>query len=58
MLNASMVGSRPLLPRRLLTAPLDMLLSIEPQNMQAQSLRKLIDNAVTREGYIGEHDGL
>ncbi|WVR08333.1 mitochondria fission 1 protein [Kwoniella sp. DSM 27419] len=31
----------------------DLLLSVEPQNMQAQSLRTLIDQAVTRDGYIG-----
>ncbi|OCF37275.1 mitochondria fission 1 protein [Kwoniella heveanensis CBS 569] len=31
----------------------DLLLSVEPENMQAQSLRTLIDQAVTRDGYIG-----
>ncbi|WWD20029.1 mitochondria fission 1 protein [Kwoniella shandongensis] len=31
----------------------DLLLSVEPENMQAQSLRQLIDQAVTRDGYIG-----
>lgn len=35
-----------------LTIP-DLLLSVEPDNMQAQSLRTLIDRAVTRDGYIG-----
>jgi hypothetical protein len=32
----------------------DLLLHVEPSNMQAQSLRSLIDRAETREGYIGE----
>lgn len=32
----------------------DLLLNVEPENMQAQSLRTLIDRAVTRDGYIGE----
>ncbi|KAL1409038.1 Mitochondrial fission 1 protein [Vanrija albida] len=31
----------------------DLLLAVEPENMQAQSLRQLIDKAVTRDGYIG-----
>ncbi|WWC65554.1 mitochondria fission 1 protein [Kwoniella dejecticola CBS 10117] len=31
----------------------DLLLSVEPENMQAQSLRTLIDQAVQRDGYIG-----
>ncbi|KAL7424829.1 Mitochondrial fission 1 protein [Cryptotrichosporon argae] len=31
----------------------DLLLSVEPQNMQAQSLKTLIDRAVQRDGYIG-----
>jgi len=31
----------------------DLLLSVEPENMQAQSLRTLIERAVTRDGYIG-----
>jgi fission 1 protein len=31
----------------------DLLLSVEPENMQAQSLRSLIERAVTRDGYIG-----
>lgn len=33
---------------------LDLLLHVEPSNMQAQSLKALIDQAETREGYIGE----
>lgn len=32
----------------------DLLLHVEPSNMQAQSLKALIDQAETREGYIGE----
>jgi mitochondrial fission 1 protein len=32
----------------------DLLLSVEPDNMQAQSLRTLIEQSVTRDGYIGE----
>jgi hypothetical protein len=32
----------------------DLLLQHEPGNMQARSLRSLIDNAVTRDGYIGK----
>ncbi|GFZ50262.1 Mitochondria fission 1 protein [Saitozyma sp. JCM 24511] len=31
----------------------DLLLAVEPENMQAQSLRQLIERAVTRDGYIG-----
>ncbi|TXT10742.1 hypothetical protein VHUM_02247 [Vanrija humicola] len=31
----------------------DLLLAVEPENLQAQSLRQLIDKAVTRDGYIG-----
>ncbi|KAK1923857.1 mitochondria fission 1 protein [Papiliotrema laurentii] len=31
----------------------DLLLQHEPGNLQARSLRTLIDNAVTRDGYIG-----
>ena len=31
----------------------DLLLQHEPHNMQAQSLQQLIDNSVTRDGYIG-----
>ncbi|EKD03028.1 fission-related protein [Trichosporon asahii var. asahii CBS 8904] len=31
----------------------DLLLAVEPENMQAQSLRQLIDRAVARDGYIG-----
>ncbi|KAJ9107674.1 hypothetical protein QFC21_001134 [Naganishia friedmannii] len=31
----------------------DLLLHVEPSNMQAQSLKALIDQAETREGYIG-----
>ncbi|GMK58293.1 hypothetical protein CspeluHIS016_0503250 [Cutaneotrichosporon spelunceum] len=31
----------------------DLLLAVEPENMQAQSLRQVIDNAVARDGYIG-----
>lgn len=31
----------------------DLLLGKEPQNLQAQSLSALIDQAVTREGYVG-----
>jgi hypothetical protein len=31
----------------------DLLLSVEPDNMQAQSLRTLIEQSVTRDGYIG-----
>lgn len=39
-----------------LTGPAsDLLLHVEPSNMQAQSLKSLIDQAETREGYIGEH---
>ncbi|KAK4685102.1 hypothetical protein P7C73_g5054, partial [Tremellales sp. Uapishka_1] len=34
----------------------DLLLAVEPENMQAQSLRTLIERAVTRDGYIGELD--
>ena len=34
----------------------DLLLSVEPDNMQAQSLRTLIEQSVTRDGYIGELD--
>ncbi|RSH93631.1 mitochondrial membrane protein [Saitozyma podzolica] len=37
--------------RRSLAA--DLLLAVEPENMQAQSLRQLIERAVTRDGYIG-----
>lgn len=37
--------------------PTDLLLHVEPSNMQAQSLKALIDQAETREGYIGEHTG-
>ena len=33
----------------------DLLLSVEPDNMQAQSLRTLIENSVQRDGYIGKH---
>jgi hypothetical protein len=33
----------------------DLLLSVEPDNMQAQSLRTLIEQSVTRDGYIGEY---
>jgi fission 1 protein len=33
---------------------IDLLLDHEPNNMQAQSLRTLIEQAVTRDGYIGE----
>jgi fission 1 protein len=33
---------------------IDLLLSVEPDNMQAQSLRTLIEQSVTRDGYIGE----
>jgi fission 1 protein len=32
----------------------DLLLSVEPDNMQAQSLRTLIEQSVTRDGYIGK----
>ncbi|RXK38867.1 mitochondria fission 1 protein [Tremella mesenterica] len=32
----------------------DLLLSVEPENMQAQSLRTLIERAVTRDAYIGK----
>lgn len=35
--------------------PLDLLLSVEPDNMQAQSLRQQIDRAVQRDGYIGAY---
>ncbi|BEI84750.1 hypothetical protein CcaverHIS002_0501510 [Cutaneotrichosporon cavernicola] len=31
----------------------DLLLAVEPENMQAQSLRQVIDRAVSRDGYIG-----
>ncbi|ORY35043.1 hypothetical protein BCR39DRAFT_516309 [Naematelia encephala] len=31
----------------------DLLLAVEPENMQAQSLRTLIDRSVQRDGYIG-----
>ncbi|CAK9779491.1 mitochondrial fission 1 protein [Cutaneotrichosporon oleaginosum] len=31
----------------------DLLLAVEPENMQAQSLRQVIDRAVARDGYIG-----
>ena len=31
----------------------DLLLSVEPDNMQARSLRTLIENSVQRDGYIG-----
>jgi len=31
-----------------------LLLSVEPDNMQAQSLRTLIERAVTRDAYVGE----
>ncbi|KAI9631710.1 uncharacterized protein MKK02DRAFT_21310 [Dioszegia hungarica] len=31
----------------------DLLLAVEPDNMQAQSLRMLIERAVQRDGYIG-----
>lgn len=33
---------------------IDLLLHVEPSNMQAQSLKALIDQAETREGYIGK----
>ena len=33
----------------------DLLLSVEPDNMQAQSLRQQIDRAVQRDGYIGAY---
>jgi hypothetical protein len=33
---------------------IDLLLSVEPDNMQAQSLRTLIENSVQRDGYIGK----
>lgn len=32
----------------------DLLLAVEPDNMQAQSLKTLIERAVQRDGYIGE----
>ncbi|KAG8949851.1 mitochondrial membrane protein [Tulasnella sp. 424] len=32
---------------------IEMLLSKEPRNLQAQSLKELIDKAVTKDGYIG-----
>jgi hypothetical protein len=32
---------------------IDLLLDHEPNNLQAQSLRTLIEQAVTRDGYIG-----
>jgi fission 1 protein len=33
---------------------IDLLLSVEPDNMQARSLRTLIENSVQRDGYIGK----
>ena len=33
---------------------IDLLLSVEPDNMQAQSLRTLIERAVTRDAYLGK----
>jgi len=36
----------------------DLLLSVEPDNMQAQSLRTLIENSVQRDGYIGESESV
>jgi hypothetical protein len=33
---------------------LDLLLSVEPNNMQARSLKTLIEQAVTRDAYVGE----
>jgi hypothetical protein len=39
---------------RAATHVIDLLLSVEPDNMQAQSLRTLIEQSVTRDGYIGE----
>lgn len=31
----------------------DLLLAVEPENLQARSLRTLIEQSVTRDGYIG-----
>ena len=38
----------------MLMAHADLLLQHEPGNMQAQSLRVLIERGVTKDGYIGE----
>ena len=49
----SCIGGMPGLPRPRPADVPDLLLSVEPDNMQAQSLRQQIDKAVQRDGYIG-----